>query len=52
MVDMTNEERIYKLCEYVIDLINEFQYQDKNFFDSLEWVKDEIESIREDIDNS
>lgn len=45
---MTNEERIYKLCEYVMDLIDVLPYTR----DHLEWVKDEIKSIREDIDNS
>lgn len=45
---MTNEERIYKLCEYVMDLINAISDCDKDF----EWIKNEFESIREDIDNS
>ena len=49
---MTNEERIYKLCEYVMDLIFELQYYDENLENKLEWVKDEIKSIRQDIDNS
>lgn len=52
MVNMTNEERIYKLCEYVMDLIDEISYQDELMENRLEWVKDEIKSIREDIDNS
>ena len=47
---MTNEERIYKLCEYVMDLIDELSYHDND--KNLEWVKYEIKSIREDIDNS
>ena len=48
------EERIYKLCEYVIDLINEISYYENNYNlnVNLGWVKDEIKSIREDIDNS
>lgn len=49
---MTNEERIYKLCEYVMDLIDEISYRDEIIEERLEWVKDEIKSIREDIDNS
>ena len=49
---MTNEERIYKLCEYVMDLIDELQYHDECLKKKFEWVKDEIKSIREDIDNS
>lgn len=51
---MTNEERIYKLCEYVMDLIDSLSYhnRDYNFNLDLEWVKGEIKSIRQDIDNS
>ena len=49
---MTNEERIYKLCEYLMDLIDDIQYYDEKFGNKLEWIKDEIKSIREDIDNS
>ena len=45
---MTNEERIYKLCEYVMDLIDELQRDGRDF----EWVKDEIKSIRQDIDSN
>ena len=44
---MTNEERIYKLCEYMMDLIDAIHNKDS----SLEWVRNEIVSIREDIDN-
>ena len=44
---MTNEERIYKLCEYMMDLIDAI----KNKESDLEWIRDEIVSIREDIDN-
>lgn len=49
---MTNEERIYKLCEYVMDLIFELQYHDKALAIKLDWVNDEIKSIRQDIDNN
>lgn len=51
---MTNEERIYKLCEYVMDLVDTLSYhnRDYQFNRDLNWVKDEIKSIREDIDNS
>lgn len=45
---MDNTTRIYKLCEYLIDLINEIDSKEYN----LEWIIDEIESIREDIDNN
>lgn len=46
---MTNEERIYKLCEYIMDLIDEIQNKDKDINFDLEWIRDEITSIREDI---
>ena len=45
---MTNEERIYKLCECVMDLIDLLPFQSSYFA----WLTDEIKSIREDIDNS
>ena len=46
---MTNEERINKLCEYVIDLIDVLQCRDRQLNQNLEWVRSEVESIREDI---
>ena len=49
---MTNEERIYKLCECLIDLIYELSDHDVELGRHLEWVKEEIISIRNDIDNS
>lgn len=49
---MTNEERIYKLCEYVMDLIFEISYHNEEIGRHLEWINDEIKSIREDIDNN
>lgn len=49
---MTNEERIYKLCEYVTDLIVEISYHNEELGRHLEWIVDEIKSIREDIDNN
>jgi hypothetical protein len=52
---MTNEERIYKLCEYVINLINSISYYndcDVRFDKSLERIKDKIISIKSDIDNN
>lgn len=51
---MTNEERIYKLCECVMDLINGIAYYndcDVRCDRHLEQIKDEIVSIRYDIDN-
>lgn len=44
---MNNEERIYKLCEYMMDLIDAIKNKESN----LDWIRDEIVSIREDIDN-
>lgn len=44
---MINEERIYKLCEYMMDLIDAIKNKESN----LDWIRDEIVSIREDIDN-
>ena len=41
---MTNEERIYKLCECLIDIAN---YLPKG----SEWIEDNIKAIMEDIDN-
>ena len=49
---MTNEDRIYKLCEYVMDLVDTLSYhnRDYQFNTDLSWVKDEVKSIQEDID--
>ena len=49
---MTNEERIYKLCEYIDDLIYEISYHDVQLGEHLKWISEEINSIRKDIDNS
>lgn len=49
---MTNEKRIYKLCEYVMDLIDELTYDDVNLEKRFEWIKDEIKTIRKDIDST
>ena len=46
---MTNEERIYKLCEYIMDLIDELRGYDMYLNSHLEWIKDEIKTIRQDI---
>jgi hypothetical protein len=42
---MTNEERIYKLCECLISVI-EYELPQ-----SAEWIIENVESIMEDIDN-
>jgi hypothetical protein len=49
---MTNEKRIYKLCEYVMDLIDELTYNDESLEKRFEWIKDEIKTIRKDIDST
>ena len=51
---MTNEERICKLCEYVMDLINKIlSYNEDYYFNmALEDVKYKIRTIKEDIDNN
>ena len=48
---MTNEERIDSLCECVIDLIDILQCHSKDLNQNLEWIRDEVKSIREDINN-
>ena len=47
---MTNEERIYKLCEILIDLVDILT--DNTTCNYLEWIRKELEDIRQDIDNS
>lgn len=49
---MTNEERIYKLCKCVMDLIDELSYQNEVLENRLQWVRDEVIDIRHDIDLS
>lgn len=46
---MTNEERIYKLCECVTDLIEELGYSYEELGNQLEWIKDNIISIMHDV---
>lgn len=46
---MTNEERIYKLCEYVIDLIEMLQYHDRDLNHNLEWVRGEVADLMDDV---
>ena len=48
---MTNEERIYELCGCVIDLIDMLQCNDRNLNNHLEYVRDALADIRQDIDN-
>lgn len=43
---MTNEERIYQLCDCLIMLIDLLPYK------NLEYLKEEIKDIKQDIDNS
>ena len=48
---MSNEERIYKLCGIVIDLVDMLQCHDKDLNNKLEWLRSELADIRQDIDN-
>ncbi len=50
---MTNEKRIYELCECVMCLIDVIKFYNRDFRleKDLNRVKEEIISIREDIDN-
>lgn len=43
---MTNEERIYELCDCLIVLIDMLPYK------NIEYLKEEIKNIKQDIDNS
>lgn len=43
---MTNEERIYALCDCLIMLIELLPHK------NIEYLKEEIEDIKQDIDNS
>ena len=45
MIDMTNEERMCKICECIIDLIDEINRHDCN----TDWIRDEVLSIRTEI---
>ena len=51
---MTNEERTYKLCECVMDLIDKIlsNNDDYYFYMALEDIKYKIKNISEDIDNN
>lgn len=48
---MTNEELIYELCVCMIDLIDELSYDNEELKKNLEWVKDEVISVRKNIFN-
>lgn len=49
--DYKNQERVYRLCDCVIDLINEIS-MNTNYGDYVDWIKDEIQYIKDDINNS
>ena len=46
-----NQQRILRLCECVIDLIDEVSSQ-IDYGEVLDWVRYEIQEIRDDINNS
>lgn len=43
-----NRDHINKLCECIVDLIIELQHHDGRLNERLEWIRNEVESIRED----
>lgn len=45
MLEMTNEERIYQLCECIISII-EYELPE-----SAKWIIENVETIMKDIDN-
>lgn len=45
-MDIINENRIYRLCEYVIDLIDALPRYGTEF----DWIKEEIEDLRKEIE--
>lgn len=47
---MTNEERIYELCDILIDLVNTLT--DNTTCNYLEWILERLKDIRQDIDNN
>lgn len=51
---MTNEERIYKLCECIIDFVETMESYDEwlNRNRTLVRIKKEMKDIREEIDNN
>ena len=46
-----NQERILKLCECMIDLIDEVVLN-VDLVDNFDWIKNEVREIRDDINNS
>ena len=45
-----NRDRINKLCECMLDLIDELQSHDKRLNERLEWIRNEVESIKKDTE--
>jgi hypothetical protein len=45
-----NQERILKLCECIIDLIDEVVLN-VDLVDNFDWIKNEVKEIRDDINN-
>ena len=52
LIKVTNKERIYELCGCVIDLIDMLQGHSRDLNSHLEYVRNSVIDIREDIDNS
>ena len=50
---MDNAARIYRICGRMIDLIETLESYDEwlNGNRTLAWIKEEMEDIREEIDN-
>lgn len=45
-----NQERILKLCECIIDLIDEVVLN-VDLIDNFYWIRNEVQEIRDDINN-
>ena len=45
-IEMSNEDRIYRLCELITDLINILPEANSH----LDWVRNEVREIMNDID--
>ena len=46
---MTNEKRIFELCGCVLDLIDELSMHDYTIKYRIEWIKNEMLELREEI---
>ena len=48
-INMTNEKRIFELCGCVLDLIDELSMHDYTIKYRIEWIKNEMLELREEI---